>query len=443
LIETRASLWRNSLAVGSRVARCITVVAVLLGRLVGATPQILYATARRDSIGRQVAIGRALARAAEALGPVFVKLAQMVSYRADLLPPALIGQMARLQDHVAYSSSAGGLDTLEASLQRPISATFSSFDPNPIATGSIASVHCAQTHDGRKVAVKVVRAGVASLVRRDIACIRWVVALVSRARPLRGIPIAQTFEHIALMIESQTDMRTEARSLVRFKNMLKGLDAPRVPRLHDEFTSRDVLVMDFVDNARPLFSQDVGAEVFRAATRQILTALYQMILVDGLVHCDMHPGNFFIGINDNRAILLDAGLTAELTEVDRRCFRDFFLGLTGANARVCTSSIIDSALIVPADLDLRSLTKEVGAIVRSYTGRKTGDFLVAEFVFKIFDVQRRHGLFGAPGFASAIWALTMFEGLVRHRYPDLDFQAEARPFATAAILEDIRRYIGS
>jgi len=423
------------------VLRAAAIFGLLLLHALRLVPGLALSAATRDRARGQALVGRALACTAEALGPVFVKLAQMISYRADLLPVPLIAELARLQDRVSYSTRSRAREIVEASLQKPICELFAAFDDTAFAAGSIASVHRAKTFDGAEVAVKVVQPAVATRVRRDIDCMTWLVALAARSIHLRSIPVVETFAKIAEMIEAQVDMHLEASRLTRFRDLLAGFDRPRVPQVLDQFTAAHVLVMEFIGNATPLFSSQLDDGVYRNAVTQLLRALYQMIFVNGLVHCDMHPGNFLVAA-DGTTVLLDAGLAAELTDVDRRCFRDFFLGLTAMDSASCTGAIIHSALFVPQDLDRYALSKEVHEIVRSYAGRKAGDFLVAEFVFKIFQLQRRYGIYGAPGFVAAIWALAMYEGLVRARFPELDFQREARPFATAALLDDVQRYIG-
>src|SRR5262245_38024005 len=104
-------------------------------------------------------------------------------------------------------------------------------------------------------------------------------------------------------------------------------------------------------------------------------------------------------------------------------FRDLFLALASNNSPGCAAAIVRSALSVPDDFDWTAFQRDVDALMEAYHGRTAGNFLVAEFVYQILRLQKQHKLFGAPGFAAAIWALVMFEGLVRVRFPDLDFQA--------------------
>ena len=203
-------------------------------------------------------------------------------------------------------------------------------------------------HDGASVAVKIVRRGVADRLRRDTQCARWIIGFVARAKFLKGIPVVATFDQLARIIRSQADMLSEARTLARFRDGFSGERGPRVPKVYDEYTTRDLLVMELIEGAS-LFSDRLDERDFREVARQILAALYHMIFVDGLVHCDVHPGNLLVDVAQKRAILLDGGLAAELTEADRVCFRDLFFGLASCDSAACARAIVSSALVVPTD----------------------------------------------------------------------------------------------
>jgi ubiquinone biosynthesis protein len=402
---------------------------ILLAALAG--PQHFYA-----------AIGNTLAICIEALGPVFVKIGQMLSYRVDLLPESMLQPLMRLQDRANPLSPRRTRAAAEAGLGHSLSDVFATFSDTPVACGSIAVVCKAATRDGQTVAVKVVRPGIADRIERDLACLRWIAGTVGRSRHGRGLPIVETFEMIALIVSAQADMLAESRNLTVFRAMLPAHRRIVIPEPLAAFTTRDVLVMDFVEDAVQLMQAAIPDKAFRRATRDLLDLLYSMIFVRGVVHCDMHPGNV-LWRADGAVALIDAGLITSLADADRCCFRDFFLSLACNDPADCAGAILRSALHVPDCLDRAAFQRDVDALVHTYHGRAAGSFLIAEFVFRVFELQRRYGLFGAPGFVSAIWALVMFEGLVRTRYPDLDFQSAAQPFLVADLINRLRREAAS
>lgn len=391
-------------------------------------------------------IGEALARTAEALGPLFTKAAQAISYRADLLPESLLAPLARLQEQVRPLLVPNARRVLAAVLSQLVDVIFCGIDERPIASGSIATVYRATTvQTGDVVAVKIVRPGVAEVIGLDIACMRMLGGLGARTSFAAGIPVMEIFESIAGMIAAQCDMSREACNLQAFARsaaQTRGITIPQVRT--DQAPSSSVLVMEYLGDGLPITSPDLPEWRFRAAALHILRFLYRMIFIDGFVHCDLHPGNIRVR-SDGSVYLFDAGLVASMSATDRECFREFFVAFANGDAEGMTRAIIKSAASVPADLARAELEAEVADLARTYSGRNAGSFLIAEFVYRVFNLQKKHRLYGVPGFVSAIWALLMFEGLVRGKYPELDFQAEARLYAIASLLlskSDSRRAIG-
>lgn len=419
--------------------RLATILAVMAGIAASRLPRLLLAATRGRRQFRQ-ATGEMLADTVEALGPVFIKLAQMVSYRTDLFPEDLLDPLTRLQDRARPLSPRAARMAVEAGLGLPLREAFSAFSDQPIASGSIAVVCSATTCGGQPVAVKVVRPDVSECIARDLACFRAIVRLLSRARAVKDLPIVDTFDAIAAIISAQADMIAESRSLIAFRAMLPAGRRLVVPRPLLEFTRRDVLVMELIEDAMPLTQAPISDRAFRRAAHDLLNLLYTMIFIEGVVHCDMHPGNLLCR-TDGSLALIDGGLIAVLRDQDRVCFREFFLGLVVNDPEACACAILKSALRIPNDLDQAGLRRDVATLVRDYHGRTAGSFLIVTFVFRVFELQRRHRLPGTPGFVSAIWALVMFEGLVRTRHPNLDFQAAAQPFLMADLVDRSRRSI--
>lgn len=423
-------LGRSRFAVGGRICKVLGIFLLMLAR---ALAPALLAHSRGQIDHRNHCFGVAIASAAERLGPVFVKVAQMVSYRTDLLPESLLAPIARLQEHVAPPQDGEACRALQLALGTQASHIFASFEPEPIACGSIATVHRATTKGGQTVAVKIVRPGIRERLQIDLACIQWIVGRLARTRAAANVPVAEVFDAIACMINSQANMIEEAHNLQALRQSIDAVPGVAIPKARTDIAlTRDLLVMDLIDGSVPITAENLPADVFKAAARKVLQVVYRMIFVERLVHCDLHPGNVRVAA-DGTTYLLDAGLASTLTVDDGDCFRDFFVALATGNVRGVADAIIRSAAVVPPNLQRPAFDADVAELVRAYSRRNAGGFLVAEFVYRVFALQRKHQLHGAPGFVTAIWALVMFEGIVRGRYPELDFQAEAEPFALTSL----------
>ncbi|UFW90545.1 AarF/UbiB family protein [Bradyrhizobium barranii] len=365
-------------------------------------------------------------RTSERLGPVFVKLAQMMSYRADIFPTDFLAPLMSLQEHVEPLAPGKAQQAFADAIGVSPSSVFASFDDSAIASGTIATVHRATTRNGELVVVKIVRPGVVEAIDTDLACMKRFVQLIARRRFASGIPVVEVFETFSDMLRAQCDMIIEAQNLRTLAENSRGAHKVLVPTARTELVaSPQVLVMDFISNTTPITDLDLDRQLFRCCALRLLRTVYEMIFVHGFVHGDLHPGNVQVR-PDGTIYLFDAGLTASLNSADRKSFATFFLSFVNSDSPSVAAAIVESAGDTPPHLDYCSLGQDVEELVKQHAGRNASEFLVAGFVYQVFAIQRRHRLYGAPGFVAAIWALMMFEGLVRSDFPELDFQQEAR-----------------
>ncbi|MES0175371.1 AarF/UbiB family protein [Mesorhizobium sp. M0006] len=424
----------NILVVSSQISyRIINIFLLIFVTVASAAPRLLFHFSRRDRIAVVTNFGILLAKLAEKIGPSAVKLVQVASYRRDLLPLELTAPLSRLQDQVDPPSRRAVKKVLRHAYGAALSDVFETIEYRPFACGSVAVVVRARLRGGCEVALKILRPGARKRIELDLKIMRWVMStIVARLERFDGVPIAQIFDRFAELVVGQCDMALEARSAER----LRGLLDPDIviPRPLLDQSRPTVLVTTYVSNVARFDSAMVSQEVYEHACVVLLKNVYAMIFVHGFVHGDLHPGN--VGINSQgQVVLYDFGLVAELADTDRVIFRDFFLAVAAGDSVIVGQKILESVEHNSNFLDKDEFGSAVDILVKQYSGQKAGDFFVARFVEDLFDLQRRFGLYGTPGFANAVWALAMFEGLARHGHPALDFQREARSFFVASFMK--------
>jgi predicted unusual protein kinase regulating ubiquinone biosynthesis (AarF/ABC1/UbiB family) len=251
----------------------------------------------------------------EKLGPTYVKIGQLLSTRADLLPQPFLDALARLQDDVAPFPFAEVEEIICNELGVRLSKAFSRFDAEPLAAASLGQVHRAAMRDGREVVVKVQRPGVRAKVVSDLEVLAEIAALADQhTEGGRKYGYARMVEEFRKTILRELDYRLEAANLKTLGANLAEFERIVVPQPIDDYTTSLVLTSAFVPGEKitdigPLGQIDLdGSEL----ADELFGAFLQQVLVDGFVHADPHPGNVLL-TPDHRIALLDLGMVARVS----------------------------------------------------------------------------------------------------------------------------------
>lgn len=266
---------------------------------------------RETLVGQEEA--RALADDVEKLGPTFIKLAQLLSTRPDIIPSAYAESLARLQDDVEPVPFPQIERILAEELGERLATAFAWIDATPLAAASIAQVHRATLADGREVALKVQRPGVRERVLGDLDALAEVAAFLEKHTAF-GERLAATalFEEFRRSMLRELDFRQEALHLVTLAANLADIDEIVVPQPLPAFSTSRVLAMELIRGTKvtaldPLARRRIDGPRLADA---LLRAYLRQILRDGFFHADPHPGNVFLV--DGKIALIDLGMVARI-----------------------------------------------------------------------------------------------------------------------------------
>ncbi|MFC9324649.1 ABC1 kinase family protein [Kitasatospora sp. NPDC057015] len=416
----RAGLGRRAIRIGSVALRHA-------GRAVGGA---VFSRGEEGTVSARLAV--AAPTMLTELGPFYVKVGQLLSTRRDLLPERWCGELGRLTDTVPAPSRA----ELEAVLTEEFGPVgqwpFQSFEWEPVGSGSIATVHRAVLADGSVVAVKIRRPGIVPVISGDFRLAAAMARLAGKLPGMRRLPAEEMLGQVGAAVLAQADLAAERASLTQLRANLAGVKGVRLPAPVEGLGSEQVLVMEFLDDLRDFRPEPYSPQERRDAMQRVLRTVYQMLFLDGLVHCDLHPGNLRLdGSGD--VVLLDAGFVVRLPEQVRRHFGEFFLSMALGRGRRCAEIVIESAARVPEDCDLEAFRTAVEQLVGDASAVVAADFNLAAFAPKLFKLQRRFGIFAAAEFAFPLLSLLVLEGMIHSFDPGVDFQGEAVPVLMQAV----------
>jgi ubiquinone biosynthesis protein len=366
------------------------------------------------------------------LGATFIKIGQIASTRADLLPPALVAELSTLRDRVPPFAFTDVQDTIERDLGAPLGALFAAFDREPVAAASVAQVHRAVLRaSGETVAVKVRRPDVPEKVRLDRAILLFLGRLAERLVPsLRLVSLAEALATFCDAVEAQIHLTNEAANNARFTAAFADDPDVRFPRLVPAACSDAVLTMEYVDGVREEDLEARGLDVHRIVEAG-MRAVCRMIFSHGFVHADLHPGNLRF-LPPGRVVFLDLGLVGALDDQDRlsaaALLYSFAVGDGETVARLFFETSPHRAV-----RDYAAYEREMAGYVAAVHARGLGNVQVTLEIGRLFDILRRHRIQARSHMTMVNLALMTAEGLGKRLDPTLQLNEAALPYLAEAL----------
>jgi len=381
--------------------------------------------------------------AMQELGPVYIKLGQMLSTRRDLLDDEWAYQLAMLQDRVPPFDSALAREAIETALGEPIENLFDDFEDTPLASASISQVHTAiLKSNGKEVVLKVLRPNVEANINADLQLMVQTANLLERllgeGNRLRP---AEVIDDYRTTILGELNLKLEALNATKLRNNFLDSDALYVPYVYEEHCYQRLMVMERVygipvSDTAALRAQGTN---FKLLAERGVELFFTQVFRDNFFHADMHPGNIFISTEHPENpyyIGLDCGIMGTLTEVDKRYLAENFLAFFNRDYHKIAQLYIESGW-VSEHTDVLAFEQAVKVVCEPMFNKPLDEISFGHVLLELFRTARHFDIVVQPQLVLLEKTLLYIEGLGRQLYPQLDLWQTAKPFLENWMAEQV------
>ncbi|MBW4647078.1 MAG: AarF/ABC1/UbiB kinase family protein [Kastovskya adunca ATA6-11-RM4] len=371
------------------------------------------------------------------LGPVYVKLGQLLSTRPDLLPQEYVESLTDLQANVPPVEWSEVEVLIRQQLKVPLEEAFAYIEPQAVAAGSIAQTHRATLKNGQEVAIKVQRPGIETVVAQDISLVKALAELASRTDFGQDYDVVALADEFATALEAELDFTQEASYTDRLRRNLstsRWFDPTKlvVPMIYWDLTSEKLMVMEWLDGVPillgtlPPMRDDKDISTQRSEiTTLLFRAFFQQIYIEGFFHADPHPGNIFY-LHDGRLALLDCGMMGTLDPRTQQILTEMLLAIVDLDAQRCAQLTLQLSE-AGQPISLVRLENDYDRMLRKYYSLNLSQINFSQVFYEILQVSRNNKIRLPSNMGLYAKTLANLEGVARTFDPEVNLLDEIKP----------------
>ncbi|TYI22891.1 hypothetical protein ES332_A06G131300v1 [Gossypium tomentosum] len=362
------------------------------------------------------------------LGPAYIKIAQAVSSRPDLIQPSYLDELSLLQDRITPFSTEVALDTIEKELGLQIDELFSEISPEPVAAASLGQVYQARLRrSGQVVAVKVQRPGVQAAISLDILILRFLAGVVKKAGKF-NTDLQAVIDEWASSLFREMDYRKEADNGLKFRRLYGGIKDVFVPNINMEHTTRRVLVMEWVEGqklseVKDLYLVEVG-----------VYCSFNQLLENGFYHADPHPGNLF-RTYDGKLAYIDFGMMGEFKQEFREGFIEACLHLVNRDFDALSKDFVTLGLLPPT-AEKEAVTKALTGVFQDAVAKGVQNISFGDLLGNLGTTMYKFKFQIPSYFSLVIRSLAVLEGIAISSDPNYKVLGSTYPWIAKKVLTD-------
>lgn len=383
--------------------------------------------------------GERIVQLLETLGPTFIKLGQMASTRPDILAPDIINSLESLQDDVKPLEINIVRERVEASLGTTIDEIFEKFEETPIGSASIGQVHSAVLKTGQRVAVKVQRPNIERMIRNDLEILNHIATLAdNRLEIASHFQVTTIIDEFSKAIIDELDYTVEARNQDKIRKQFIDNHEIKVPDVIWELTTKDVLVMEYIDgiNINEYERLNLENHDTRKLAEHLTKAIFHQILIEGFFHGDPHPGNIKI-MPDETIAFIDFGMVGRLTQEMKGHFGFLIISLMKQDVDSVVRAITRMGA-VPDNVNMKELRRDAEKLKDKYYDVPLSRVNLGNAIQEIFDIAHKHKIILPSDFTMLGKTVLTLESIIANLDPDFSILDVAEPFGKMLIKERLQ-----
>lgn len=387
--------------------------------------------------------------AVEELGTTYIKLAQILSNRPDVIPLELVAEFEKLQTHVPAFPGEDARKIIEQELGKNIEDVFLKFEDVPFASASIAQVHKAKLKDGTQVVLKVRRPGITEKIELDIVIMNYFARKMEERGYLVNLDPVGMVRAFDVSIHKELDLTHEGYNLQRFAGNFENSELVFVPKYYPQLTTKKLLTMEFVQGVHPYDTdglQRIGANSHELAKNGMF-ALFQQIFEFGFFHADPHPGNLF-AMPDNKVCFIDFGMMGTVLKADVEFFADIVYGVTARDSKTLIWGLKNIAVSQQFEGN-KTFEYEVEDLINDYHALPADKMNMSDLFNRLLELVNRYTIKMPPDYFLLSKAMITIEGVGHRLDPDLNIIEELTPHINKTLADEfglmsiLKRFLGS
>jgi ubiquinone biosynthesis protein len=390
------------------------------------------------TVEQGLSVGERIRKTCEELGPTFIKFGQILSTRTDIITENVARELSALQDAVPPFPFEQAKSLIESEFNAKIEDIFEDFSKTPIASASMAQVYTARLHSGMKVAVKVQRPDIRSIVDIDVHILKSIARFIDRYTKYGEMyDFSGMVDEFAKVLEDELDFTLEAENTDRFRKNRAGDFGVTAPEVKWVYTTSKVLTMEHIDGIKitdlaALEQRHINPDTM---ARKFVGSLIEQMLSDGFFHADPHPGNLMIR-DSGQIVFIDLGMMGELSERYKRLLTDLLIGLSLKNTRKVAQALVELG-ITRESVETKAFENSIEELLGEFLYVPLSEVSLMRVFMGLFELAARHRIKIPRAFSLIAKCLGTAQNIVEQLSPQLNMLEIAQQTAKRILMHSM------